>query len=151
MRLPYLFSRAKHIIQLNRKGIKVESLSEEVEAEKVNEFGDILSQDGLTRFDKNARTNKNIKFKDKRPNIAGEKQVNRENKDFPKPIIVQGKQDNRDNKGNQRPNIVQGKQDNRENKGNQRPDINDAGGGQRHHNRNNYHNNKKSNKPNNKD
>lgn len=144
-------SRAKHIIQLNRKGIKVESLSEEVEAEKVNEFGDILSQDGLTRFDKNARTNKNIKFKDKRPNIAGEKQVNRENKDFPKPIIVQGKQDNRDNKGNQRPNIVQGKQDNRENKGNQRPDINDAGGGQRHHNRNNYHNNKKSNKPNNKD
>jgi len=49
--------RAKKIFNLNRKGIKVDSLSEVVEVEKKNEFGDILTQDGLTRFDNNNNGN----------------------------------------------------------------------------------------------
>lgn len=61
--------RAKQIFQLNRKGIKVESLSEEIEVEKKNEFGDILTQDGLTRFDHQNKSHKNKKNKDGRLNI----------------------------------------------------------------------------------
>lgn len=57
--------RVKQIIQLNRKGIKVESLSEIVEIKEKNDFGDILSEDGLDRFDR-SKKNKNKKFKDKR-------------------------------------------------------------------------------------
>lgn len=60
--------RAKQIFQLNRKGIKVESLSEEIEVEKKNEFGDILTQDGLTRFDHQNKSHKNKKNKEGRPN-----------------------------------------------------------------------------------
>jgi cell fate regulator YaaT (PSP1 superfamily) len=52
--------RAKQIIALNRKGIRVDNLAEEVEKEPVKrEFGDILGQDALNRFDKNKRPNKN--------------------------------------------------------------------------------------------
>jgi cell fate regulator YaaT (PSP1 superfamily) len=52
--------RAKQIIALNKKGIRVDSLAEEVEKEPVKqEFGDILGQDSLNRFDKSKRPNKN--------------------------------------------------------------------------------------------
>lgn len=45
--------RAKQIIAINRKGGRVESLAEVIEAEPVkSEFGDILGQDSLNRFDK---------------------------------------------------------------------------------------------------
>lgn len=60
--------RAKQIVQLNKKGIRVDSLSEELEIEKKNEFGDILTQDGLTRFDHTNKSQKNKKNKDRRPN-----------------------------------------------------------------------------------
>ncbi len=48
--------RAKYIIGLNRKGTKVDSLEETKEAEPVKrEFGDILGQDSLNRFDRNGK------------------------------------------------------------------------------------------------
>ncbi|MDP4277055.1 MAG: regulatory iron-sulfur-containing complex subunit RicT [Bacteroidota bacterium] len=55
--------RVKNIIQLNKKGIRVESLSEEVEVEKKKEFGDILTEGGLDRFDHSRKANKNKKNK----------------------------------------------------------------------------------------
>ncbi len=51
--------RVKQIIQLNRKGIKVDNLSEQVEVKEKHEFGDILTEDGLDRFDKNKKSKKN--------------------------------------------------------------------------------------------
>jgi cell fate regulator YaaT (PSP1 superfamily) len=51
--------RAKQIIALNRKGIKVDSLSDVIEVEAKKEFGDILGQDSLNRFDKSKKNNKN--------------------------------------------------------------------------------------------
>ena len=57
--------RVKQIIQLNRKGIKVDNLSEVVEVKEKLAFGDILSEDGIDRFDR-AKKNKNKKNKDKR-------------------------------------------------------------------------------------
>jgi len=52
--------RAKQIIALNKRGIRVDSLSEVIEVEQKREFGDILSQDGLTRFDRSKKSkNKN--------------------------------------------------------------------------------------------
>jgi len=60
--------RAKQIIQFNKKGIKVDNLSEEMEIEKKNEFGDVLTQDGLTRFDNNNKSHKNKKNRESRPN-----------------------------------------------------------------------------------
>lgn len=51
--------RAKQIIALNKKGIRVDSLSEVLEVEQKSDFGDILSEDGLTRFDKSKKSNRN--------------------------------------------------------------------------------------------
>lgn len=64
--------RAKQIIALNKKGIRVDSLSEVIEIEQKREFGDILSQDGLTRFDHSKKGNKNKGNKDRhRPERQG--------------------------------------------------------------------------------
>ena len=56
--------RAKQIIALNKKGIRVDSLSEVIEVEQKSEFGDVLSEDGLTRFDRSKKSNKNKGNKD---------------------------------------------------------------------------------------
>ena len=66
--------RVKQIIQLNRKGIKVDSLSEVIEIKEKNEFGDILTEDGLDRFDKNKK-NKNKKNRDRQRNPQGVEQA----------------------------------------------------------------------------
>ncbi|MEA4840117.1 MAG: regulatory iron-sulfur-containing complex subunit RicT [Bacteroidales bacterium] len=50
--------RAKQIIALNKRGARVENLSEVIEVEQKREFGDVLSQDGLTRFDRAKKTGK---------------------------------------------------------------------------------------------
>lgn len=50
--------RALDIIRMNKKGVKPDFLSEELPLETKSEFGDIIGQDSLTRFDK-----KNIKKK----------------------------------------------------------------------------------------
>lgn len=58
--------RAKQIIALNKKGIRVDNLSEVIEVEQKSEFGDVLSEDGLTRFDRSKKPNKNKGNKDHR-------------------------------------------------------------------------------------
>ena len=64
--------RAKQIIALNKKGIRVDSLAEEVEKEPVKqEFGDILGQDSLNRFDKSKKPNKN-KIQNRGPRPEGQ-------------------------------------------------------------------------------
>jgi len=51
--------RAKEIIAINKKGIRVDSLSEVIKPEQKKEFGDVLSKDGLTRFDQSKKQGKN--------------------------------------------------------------------------------------------
>jgi len=57
--------RAKQIIVLNKKGTRVENLSEVIEVEQKSEFGDVLSEDGLTRFDRSKKKNKGNKDRPK--------------------------------------------------------------------------------------
>ena len=58
--------RAMEIIELNKKGVRPESLSTELKAEDHSEFGDIIGQDSLTRFDK--KNNKKKKKNRNHPN-----------------------------------------------------------------------------------
>lgn len=53
--------RAFEIIALNKQGIKVDSLDNEEEDERPSEYGDIIGQDSLTRFDKNKKKKKKKK------------------------------------------------------------------------------------------
>lgn len=56
-------SQALEIIELNKKGIRPESLTEDNQIEKPSEFGDIIGQDSLTRFDKKSKKKKKNKNK----------------------------------------------------------------------------------------
>lgn len=51
--------RSLDIIALNKKGIKVESLSDVKPIENQPEFGDIIGQDSVTRFDRKNKKKKN--------------------------------------------------------------------------------------------
>lgn len=56
--------RAKYIISLNKKGVKVDQLVEDKEEKPVKkDFGDILGQDSLHRFDKSNNSSNNSKPK----------------------------------------------------------------------------------------
>ena len=54
-------SRAFEIMALNKQGIKVDSLAETEEEIEEKEYGDLLGQDGLTRFDKSKKKKKKKK------------------------------------------------------------------------------------------
>ena len=60
-------SRALEIIELNKKGIKPEFLTDELPVESSSEFGDIVGQNSLTRFDK--KNNKKKKKNKNKPDI----------------------------------------------------------------------------------
>ena len=60
--------RAFEIIALNKQGIKVDALDNSEEEEEPSEYGDIIGQDSLTRFDKNKKKKK----KKKKPGDAPE-------------------------------------------------------------------------------
>ena len=60
--------RAFEIIALNKQGIKVDTLDISEEEEELSEYGDIIGQDSLTRFDKNKKKKK----KKKKPGDAAE-------------------------------------------------------------------------------
>lgn len=62
-------SRAFEIIALNKQGIKVDALDAEPKEEEPKEYGDIIGQDSLTRFDKSRK-----KKKKKKPSNAGSEQ-----------------------------------------------------------------------------
>ena len=53
--------RAFEIIALNKQGIKVDSLDISEDEESPSEYGDIIGQDSLTRFDKNKKKKKKKK------------------------------------------------------------------------------------------
>ncbi|MDO5571196.1 MAG: regulatory iron-sulfur-containing complex subunit RicT [Bacteroidales bacterium] len=62
-------SRAFEIIALNKRGVKVDSLAIPDEKEEVKkEFGDIVGQDSLTRFDKSKLAKNKKRKKDNRGN-----------------------------------------------------------------------------------
>lgn len=54
-------SRAWEIIDSNKKGVRPEFISEESSVQTVSEFGDIIGQDSLTRFDKKNNNKKKKK------------------------------------------------------------------------------------------
>lgn len=56
-------SRALNIIAQNKKGIKPESLSESVIIESHPDYGDVIEQESVTRFDKKNKKKKNKKNK----------------------------------------------------------------------------------------
>ncbi|MCH5227409.1 MAG: hypothetical protein J1F16_06310 [Muribaculaceae bacterium] len=56
-------NRAFEVLEMNKKGLKPENLSDQIIAEENSEFGDIIGQDSMTRFDK-----KNNKKKKKNKN-----------------------------------------------------------------------------------
>lgn len=53
--------RAFEIIALNKQGIKVDSLEVAIDDEPAKEYGDIIGQDSLTRFDKSKKKKKKKK------------------------------------------------------------------------------------------
>lgn len=53
--------RAFEIIALNKQGIKVDSLEVAIDEEPAKEYGDIIGQDSLTRFDKGKKRKKKKK------------------------------------------------------------------------------------------
>ena len=56
-------SRAFEIIALNKQGIRVDSLDPNSDETSKKEYGDIIGQDSLTRFDKNKKKKKKKKNK----------------------------------------------------------------------------------------
>ena len=58
-------SRAFEIISLNKKGVKPDHLSDVSNLETSTEFGDIIGQDSLTRFDKKNNSKKKKKNKNR--------------------------------------------------------------------------------------
>lgn len=87
--------KAFHIIELNKKGIKPDKLSDEDIPEKTSEFGDIIGQDSLTRFDrKNKKKKKNRQPGSSPSENNQELPQNKERHKKPKTFVHQ------DNKGN---------------------------------------------------
>lgn len=70
--------RALEIIELNKKGIKPSFISGEAPEEHKSEFGDIIGQDSLTRFDKKTGNKKKKKNKNN-PENKGQKFVHTPN------------------------------------------------------------------------
>lgn len=62
--------RAFDVIAMNSKEIKPETLSEDLPDEKPSEFGDIIGQDSLTRFDNKKTQKKKKKQKNKTPEMT---------------------------------------------------------------------------------
>ena len=72
-------SRAIEIIELNKKGIKPECLSDEISENAPSEFGDIIGQDSLTRFDKKSGNKKKKKNKPHHMKSSSQQRQNEKN------------------------------------------------------------------------
>lgn len=101
--------RAKQVIALNKKGTRVENLAESKEPEVVkSEFGDILGQDSLNRFDKGEKNGNKPNRNKKKGQSEGIERPERQGS----PEKVQTKTGNEaakpqrtnSNRGNQTPN-----------------------------------------------
>ena len=120
--------RVKEIIELNKKGIKPETLEGEVtetEFEQMPDYENVVGQESLTRFDK-----KKKKKKKNKSNNAPQLGANQQNKSE--------QNENKVDEPSAKSNEQQPKQNNQVNQQN--------GGGQ---NRNNHHRHKHNNRPNN--
>jgi cell fate regulator YaaT (PSP1 superfamily) len=125
--------RAKQIIAINKRGIRVDSLSEVIEVEQKSDFGDVLSEDGLTRFDRSKKSNKN---RGNRERIRPDKPGFFDNKSS---IPAQSAQENPKSALNQRPAIkknIEGEKtnnnDNRQHKPNSNHKNKNRNGNQQH-------------------
>ena len=78
-------SRAFEIIALNKQGIKVDSLDIPDDLDEEKEYGDIIGQDSLTRFDKNKKKKKKKKK---------DSEISDSQKSQAKPVLASGKQQN---------------------------------------------------------
>lgn len=107
-------SRAFEIIALNKQGIKVDTL-DETEKKEEKEYGDIIGQDSLTRFDKSKKKKKkkprlpqdNSEARTQSVNPANESQREKRNQ----PIREQNNHHERkryDNRRRQRPDMQKG-------------------------------------------
>lgn len=73
-------SRAYDIVKMNQQGLKPEHLSEETMENHPSEYGDIIGQDSLTRFDKKNSDKKKKKNKHNQNNIKNQDLNNSANK-----------------------------------------------------------------------
>lgn len=74
--------RALDIIEWNKKGMKPELLSDEIPIENPSEFGDIIEQNSLTRFDKKNSNRKKRKNKQKQNNLNSQIQKDQTPQEF---------------------------------------------------------------------
>ena len=91
--------RAFEIIALNKQGIKVDALDNSEEEEEPSEYGDIIGQDSLTRFDKNKKKKK----KKKKPGDAPEPAPQPQPQPQPKPKPAQPRQQGQQGQQGQQP------------------------------------------------
>lgn len=103
--------RAFEIIALNKQGIKVDTLNVSQDNEPQAEYGDIIGQDSLTRFDKNR--------KKKKKNQRGSQNPQQTNN----PQNRQDRQDRQDRRQNQNGNHQNGGPQKKNGRQNQRPDA----------------------------
>jgi cell fate regulator YaaT (PSP1 superfamily) len=103
--------RAFEIIALNKQGIKVDSLDPGQSDDPAKEYGDIIGQDSLTRFDKSKKKKKKKPAADKQP--GKDRPANRQEgkpKQPNQPRPQQGGQPKPQQGGQQRPHPQQGGQ-----------------------------------------
>ena len=93
--------RAIEIIQLNKKGYKPEFLSEDSPESPTAEFGDIIGQDSLTRFDK--KNNKKKKKNKNKQNNSVNKEGNPPSNEFTPQDLQRRKKHFQHNGNHQRP------------------------------------------------
>ncbi|MDD2559437.1 MAG: regulatory iron-sulfur-containing complex subunit RicT [Bacteroidales bacterium] len=93
--------RALQIIALNKKGIRVDALSEQPEEKSRNEFGDVLSSD-LQRFDKkrNKENKKRKDFRNNQDNNTSREADNRTDKNRKNRSRNRGRQNDNNNRDN---------------------------------------------------
>ncbi|MDE5713970.1 MAG: hypothetical protein K2I16_10190 [Muribaculaceae bacterium] len=80
-------ARAFEIIALNRQGIKVDSLNPAADENPSSEYGDIIGQDSLTRFDKNRKKKKKKKKPGETSDIQDQDRAARPNQRQNRPSV----------------------------------------------------------------
>ncbi len=91
--------RAFEIIALNRQGIKIDSLNEDLDSETAKrEYGDLLDQDSLTRFDNSKRKKRKGQGKNQNRNSEKGDRNQERDKDSRQNREVRREKENRENK-----------------------------------------------------
>ena len=88
-------SRAFEIIALNKQGIRVDSLDPNSDETSKKEYGDIIGQDSLTRFDKNKKKKKNKSLEEQRKEKPALEKPRDDSRPDDRPAAARPPQDNR--------------------------------------------------------